>query len=73
VEKLDLTVEVTPIMDLKFSAAICSTRAKDDLVCDRCEAPDELVVAVLEIAAIGANLALCGLCLRELPAGFQEA
>jgi hypothetical protein len=71
VGKSDLTVEVTPIMDLTFTAAICSNDATDHLACGRCEAPNELVVAVLEIAAIGANLALFGLCLRELPSGFQ--
>jgi hypothetical protein len=70
---LDLTVELIPITDVKFASAICATGSKQSLVCDRCQAPNELVVTVLEIAAIGATMALCGLCTRELPAGFQVA
>jgi hypothetical protein len=72
-DTLDLTVELTSITDLRFASAICTTKSRQSLVCDRCRAPDELVVTVLEIAAIGAIMALCGLCTRELPAGFHVA
>jgi hypothetical protein len=72
-DTLDLTVELTSITDLRFAASICATASKQSLVCDRCQAPNELVVTVLEIAAMGATMALCGLCTRELPAGFQVA
>jgi hypothetical protein len=70
---LDLTVELTSITDLRFASAICATASKQSLICDRCQAPNGLVVTVLEIAASGASMALCGLCTRELPAGFQVA
>jgi hypothetical protein len=70
---VELTIELTPITDLKFAAAICATSAQQNLICDRCESPNELIVAVMEIAAIDTSLALCGLCVRELPAGFEVA
>jgi hypothetical protein len=70
---VDLTVELTPITDLRFAAAICATSAQQNLICDRCQSPNELIVAVMEIAAIGTSLALCGLCVREMPAGFAVA
>jgi hypothetical protein len=70
---VDLTVELTPITDLKFAAAICATSAQQNLICDRCQSPNEMIVAVMEIAAIGTSLALCGLCVREIPAGFEVA
>jgi hypothetical protein len=70
---VELTIELTPITDLKFAAAICATNAQQNLICDRCESPNELIVAVMEIAAIGTSLALCGLCVRELPTGFEVA
>jgi hypothetical protein len=53
--------------------ALCAARDEPELICDRCKNPDEIVVATVEIAAIGETYALCGTCTRELPTGFMVA
>jgi hypothetical protein len=70
---MDLTIELTDISDPYFTAAFCLARAKQKLICDRCEDSAEPVVAVLEVRELDTTWALCGLCTRELPAGFQGA
>jgi hypothetical protein len=70
---LDLTIRLTEISDPGFAAICSSVLAKADLICDRCQVPQELVVAVLEIVGTGTTWALCGLCMREIPAGFHVA
>jgi hypothetical protein len=69
---LDLIVETTPITP-KLMLALCAAREQAELICDRCQNPDEIVVATVEIAAIGETFALCGACTRDLPKGFQVA
>jgi hypothetical protein len=41
------------------------------LICDRCQDPDEVVVATMMISAMDETFALCGGCTRELPRGFR--
>jgi hypothetical protein len=69
---LDLIIETTPLTP-SLIVALCAARQQPELVCDRCHNPDEIVVATVEIAAIGETYALCGACTRELPKGFQIA
>ena len=42
-----------------------------DLVCDRCHEPEASVVATMRISEMEQEWALCALCLRDLPKGFQ--
>ena len=70
---MDITVELTDISDPSFAADFAMARAKQSLICDRCEDSTEPVVAVLEVRELDTTWALCGLCTRELPAGFQVA
>ena len=67
---MDLIVEtetLTPIL----IAALCAARAQTMLICDRCQDPDEVVVATVEIPAMDETFTLCGGCTRELPRGFR--
>jgi hypothetical protein len=66
---LDLVVETT-FLTPELTVALCVAREQAELICDRCRNPDEIVIATVEIAAIGETLALCGACTRELPKGF---
>lgn len=68
---MDITVELTDISDPSSARAFSMARAKQSLSCDRCDDADEPVVSVLEIRELDTTWALCGLCTRELPAGFQ--
>jgi hypothetical protein len=69
---LDLLIETTPLTP-NLIVALCAAREESELICDRCQNPDEIVVAAVEIAAIGETYALCGTCMRELPKGFVVA
>jgi hypothetical protein len=42
-----------------------------DVECDRCHAPGESGIAIMCIPEMEQEWALCALCLRELPKGFQ--
>ncbi len=42
-----------------------------DVECDRCHAPGESGIAIMRIPEMEQAWALCALCLRELPKGFQ--
>jgi hypothetical protein len=53
--------------------ALCAAREQPELICDRCQNPDEIVVATVEISAIAETYAVCGPCMRELPKGFLVA
>jgi hypothetical protein len=63
------TVALTPVV----TAAMCVARDQPELICDRCQDPDEIVVSAMAIEAIDKTFALCGNCTRELPSGFQVA
>jgi hypothetical protein len=67
---LDLIIETTRLTP-NLIVAMCAAREQPELICDRCQNPEEIVVAAMEIAAIGETFALCGDCTRELPNGFQ--
>jgi hypothetical protein len=67
---LDLIVE-TEALTPSLIAALCAARAQTMLICDRCQDPDEVVVATMEIPAIDETFTLCGGCTRELPSGFR--
>jgi hypothetical protein len=68
--KLDLIVETEPLTPSSI-AALCAARAQTMLICDRCQDPDEVVVATMEILAMDETFTLCGSCARELPRGFR--
>lgn len=68
--ELDLIVE-TESLTPSLIAALCAARAQTMLICDRCENPDEVVVATMEIRAMDETFTLCGGCTRELPGGFR--
>jgi hypothetical protein len=55
---VDLIVNTQPVTPSAI-AALLAIREEDELICDRCQDPDE-------------TLALCGTCTRELPRGYQE-
>ena len=67
---MDLIVE-TETLTPSLIAALCAARAQTMLICDRCQDPDEVVVATMEIPAMDETLTLCGGCTRELPRGFR--
>ena len=69
---MDLIVETTPLTP-NLIVALCAAREQTVLICDRCKNPEEIVVATVEIVAIGEQLALCGTCMSELPKGFAVA
>ena len=69
---MDLIIETTPLTP-NLIVALCAAREQAELICDRCQNSDEIVVATVEIAAIGETLAVCGACMRELPKGFVIA
>jgi hypothetical protein len=68
--ELDLIVETEPLTP-SLIAALCAARAQTMLICDRCENPDEVVVATMEIPAMDETFTLFGGCTRELPGGFR--
>jgi hypothetical protein len=61
------TVFLTPVV----MAAMCIARDQPELICDRCQDPNEIVVSAMAIAAINETFALCGNCTRKLRSGFQ--
>ena len=68
---MDLIIETVPITP-KMMVALCAAREESELICDRCQDPDEIVVAaMLILPLIEEPLALCGSCARELPSGFR--
>jgi len=67
---LDLIVE-TETLTLSLIAALCAARDQTMLICDRCQDPDEVVVATMEIPAMDETFTLCRGCTRELPRGFR--
>jgi hypothetical protein len=67
---LDLIIETEPLTPSSI-AALCAARAQTMLICDRCQDPDEVVVATMEIPAMEETFTLCGECTRELPRGFR--
>jgi hypothetical protein len=67
---LDLIVETEPLTP-SLIAALCAARAQTMLICDRCQDPDEVVVATMEIPEMEETFTLCGGCTRELPRGFR--
>ena len=67
---MDLIIETEPLTPSSI-AALCAARAQTMLICDRCQDPDEVVVATMEIPAMGETFTLCGDCTRELPRGFR--
>ena len=69
---MDLIIETTALTP-NLIVALCAARAQSELICDRCHNRDEIVIATLEIVAIGETLAVCGACMRELPKGFVVA
>ena len=68
---MDLIVNTQPVTPSAI-AALLAIREEDELICDRCQDPDEPLAAMLVIDAIDETLALCGTCTRELPRGYQE-
>jgi hypothetical protein len=69
---LDLVIETTPLTT-NLIVALCAAREQTELICDRCQNPDEIVVATVEISALAETYAVCGPCMRELPKGFLVA
>jgi hypothetical protein len=69
---LDLTVKVTELPP-SATAALLSTPDGRFPVCERCHDAAEIVVAVMRILPLEKSWALCGPCLRQLPAGFHLA
>ena len=67
---MDLIVE-TETLTPSLIAALCAAPAQTMLICDRCQDPDEVVVATMEIPAMDETFTLCGGCTRELPRGFR--
>ena len=67
---MDLIVETAPLTPSSI-AALCAARAQTMLICDRCQDPNEVVVATIMISAMDETFALCGGCTRELPRGFR--
>ena len=55
--ELDLIVETEPLTP-SLIAALCAARAQTMLICDRCENPDEVVVATMEIPAMDETFTL---------------
>jgi len=68
--ELDLIVETEPLTP-SLVAALCAARAQTMLICDRCQDPDEIVVATMEIPAMDETFTLCEGCTRELPRGYR--
>jgi hypothetical protein len=68
---LDLIVDTQPITPTAI-AALLATRELDELICDRCQDPEESIIAAMRIDAIDQTFALCAKCTRELPRGYQE-
>jgi hypothetical protein len=54
---LDLIVE-TETLTPSLIAALCAARAQTVLICDRCQEPDEVVVATMEIPAMDETFTL---------------
>jgi len=69
---LDVIIETTPLTP-NLMVALCSAREQPELICDRCQDPDEIVVVTMQILPIEEPFALCGACVRELPRGFHVA
>jgi hypothetical protein len=68
---LDLIVDTQPVTPTAI-AALLAIRELEELICDRCQDPDEPVVVTMLVEAIDHTFALCGPCARELPKGYQE-
>ena len=68
--KLDLLIE-TELLTPSLIADLCVAREQLELICDRCQDPDEVVVATIEIPAMDEMFTLCRGCTRELPRGFR--
>jgi hypothetical protein len=64
---------VQPVLNWNLTASMCQVRERAELICDRCQDADEIMVATMEIAGIGELFALCGTCARQLPRGFHVA
>ena len=67
---MDLVIETEALTPDRV-AAMCASREQPELTCDRCQDPNEIVVAAMEIAAIDETFALCGACASQLPGGFR--
>ena len=67
---MDLIVE-SETLTPSLIAALCTAHAQTMLICDRCQDPDEVVVATMEIPAMDETFTLCVGCTRELPRGFR--
>jgi hypothetical protein len=67
---LDLIIE-TERLTPSLIANLCVARMQSELICDRCQDPDEIVVMTISILPIEEPFALCGACARELPRGFH--
>ena len=70
--KLDLLIE-TELLTPSLIADLCVDREQLELICDRCQDPDELVVAAMQILALEETFTLCAGCARELPRGYHVA
>jgi hypothetical protein len=68
---VDLIVEARPITPAAIEALLAS-REEDELICDRCLDPEEPILVTMLVEAIDHTFALCGICARELPKGYQE-
>jgi hypothetical protein len=68
---LDLIVDTQPVTPAAIEALLAS-REEDELICDRCQDPEEPLAAMMRIDAIDETFALCGTCTRDLPQGYQE-
>jgi hypothetical protein len=70
--KMDLIVETEPVTPTVM-AALCAARGLRELICDRCQDPDEVVVTTMQIQPLEEAFTLCGNCARELPRGYHMA
>jgi hypothetical protein len=67
---VNLTVKLTEIPRPAVPAAFRPAVAQPLAICDRCGDAEEIVIALMEIIALGETWVLCGSCAHELPRGF---
>jgi hypothetical protein len=67
---VNLTIKLTEIPHLAVPERFRPAGAQPLPICDRCRNVEEIVVAVMEIVALGETWVLCGACAHELPHGF---
>ena len=70
---MNLTVKLTDISRVAFTAGVSPKSAPPLPICDRCHNLEKIVVATMQILPLEETWALCGPCKQELPKGFHLA